>query len=192
MRKSLPAGVLLAVSMLAFGGCSAAGGGRTDSKVATLQTGQAAASASAPSADDARPLVRPDMSGADIVALYNLRGKCLIAHGVPTHLDGSGAEKLIKSNEGTSGDPKYQAAFGACANLIPETWMDREARTDPEYPDLMYKVQKCVEAKGFPVTLQGDPLELHYSSGEENVRAGDTEVGCVETAFAAQMKKYKS
>jgi hypothetical protein len=113
--------------------------------------------------------------------------KCLKAQGVP--MDSVTADGLGKPTVDRN-DPEHRAGFDKCANLEPEFWIDREARTNPEYADYLRVAVKCLTAKGYKAYLRTDPVEIGYSNRGEEVRAIDDRDRCLLEAFAGRLKLY--
>ena len=148
-------------------------------EVATLRSASPAKSA-VPKHE--RPVIPAD-GGMDAYAKYaEIWGACLNQEGVP----GDGKP------EGSPSDPRYKAAFEKCADKEPEFWIDREARTNPEYADHLRVAVKCLKEKGYHAGLSGGtPPEITYSSNGERIDAINDRDQCLREAFADRLKLYK-
>jgi hypothetical protein len=187
MRKLLP--VVLGAVLLATTGCGSSdsgstGNGKADPNVATLHSDTATATTSAAPAQ--RPLLRPDASDDEVIALENAWTHCLGEHGVPLMPAQPGAVQKPKDEHG----PQYKEATAACANLEPEDWRDVEARTDPQYADRLRVEVQCFKEKGIHAELRGQPPQLVFADDREVPRALDVTPECEKRAFGDVMKTF--
>jgi hypothetical protein len=140
-RSGLTALVLCAL----LGACGSSAGSTTSAPpgekpgVASLRTQGAAPAAAARSTE--RPLLRSDMSDADMRRLYKVYNGCLEDHGVDFAKMGN-----VKSKGG--GLPPE--AVKACASKEPEEVSARAERLDPDYADKARKWARCITDKGYP------------------------------------------
>lgn len=179
---ALSAGTL--ALFLAACGQSPAG---SDHGVATLRSAAATADAS-PSSADQRPLIRPDMSDAEIVAVTNAWSQCLADHGVPV-MTPSDPNAIRKPRVDTS-LPQYRSAVQACAAKQPEDWRDVEARTDPQYADRQRAELQCFTDKGVKAELRGDPPQITFTDDRQVGHGLDVAPECERKAFGDVMKKF--
>jgi len=171
-------GSILSVLLLAGCGESTPAG---SSDVASLQTANPAAAASASADSQEHPLRRPD-DGPEVFERYvQVYFKCVVDKG-GTVTQGEKPD--------VGGDAKSKAASAECWHLYPEDWLDRERRTNPEYADLLRAAGACVKAKGYHVTVGGDPLAIMYDNNADANKAYDDEQECLRTAFQASVAKY--
>jgi hypothetical protein len=182
MRKLLISGVLL----LALGGC---GGGddKADPGVATLRSESPAAGRPSPSPAQQRPVLRPDMSDAEVIALENAWTRCLGDHGVP--LQPAVPDAVVKPTVDLT-LPQYKAATQACAVKEPEDWRDVEARTDPQYADRLRVEVQCLKDKGIKAELRGQPPHIVFVDDRQVARALDLTPECEKKAFGDVMKQF--
>ena len=172
------AGSVLTVSALA--GC---GGPATDEKrpdIATLRTADPASAAPPSTAVRERPVVRPDEGKEEFERYVAVWQECLFSHGVP---------RVPKGSKAAIAD--HEAATAQCEHLYPENWMEREARTNPEYVDRLRDTAKCLKKKGHEVTVGGDPVALMYGDNTSANKAYDDEQECQRNAFRQDIKKYE-
>ncbi len=183
--------LLAAATLLLLPACGhssrTTGSGGTDTGVATLQS-SGAASAKPGTPDDERPLIRPDTTDQEYVALNNAWLRCLGDHGVPLRPP-QGPDGIIKSTADLT-DPKYRAAADACAAKKPETWQDRDARTDPRYADHIREEARCLEAQGIKVEITGNPPGISFTDDRQVSRALTLAPDCERQAFRDQIKAY--
>ncbi|MFI5845799.1 hypothetical protein ACIA8K_39450 [Catenuloplanes sp. NPDC051500] len=165
---------------LLVGGCG--GGAETaDSEVATLQS--VPATGTTPAAEE-RPLVRPDASTEEYRALQSVWFACLEQHGMTLQGDPQTAQKPAPPEE-------YPEATAACAAKEPESWMMRDERLNPEYPDLMRAVVACLKEKGYDVSFEAEPrAKVKYGSTEDLLRADNDSIACTDRIFAERAKVY--
>jgi len=166
-------------------GCLAAVGGCSESEsssspqVATLSSAGPAPSASKGVPE--RPVVRPDDGPEDFDRYVAVFTQCLRDEGASV---GGGSKPRMGD------DPKSRAAAAKCAHLYPETWMEREARTNPRYVDLLRVTAKCLEKRGHEVTVGGDPVAIMYGDNTSANEAYDDEQACQREAFKDSVKQY--
>jgi len=170
---SVVAGVIL------LSGCSATSGPSPDPEVATLQSAGPSAAPSATPRE--RPVVGPDEGAEEFDRYVAVYADCLRDNGVAV---ADGAKPSIAEG------PKGEAAKKKCEHLYPETWMDRERRTDPEFEDRLRDTARCLKGKGHDVTVGGDPVSIRYADNASANRAYDDQVACEKEAFKATLKKY--
>jgi hypothetical protein len=171
------AGSMLSLSLLA--GCGgSAGSGKED--VATLKSnGPVSAGPSASGRE--RPVVRPDEGRAEFDRYVEVFNQCLRDNGVAV---GTGEKPQIDSSE------KSRAAAEKCEHLYPETWMERERRTNPQFVDLLRQTAQCLRDKGHDVTVGGDPVSIMYGNNTSANRAYDDQVKCERQAFRESVERY--
>ena len=171
------AGAVLSLAVLA--GCS----GPADEQrpdIATLQTAAPPSAGSPSTAARERPVVRPDEGKEEFERYVAVWEECLYAQGVPRS-----SKRKRPSLAG------HEAATAKCADRYPETWMEREARTNPEYTDRLRETAKCLKERGYEVTVGGDPVSLLYGDNTNANKAYDDEQECERTAFRPDIKKYE-
>lgn len=176
----------LGVLLLSVAACAAhPAGGAPD--VATLQSpGPVRASSAAPASQ--RPVLRPDMTDAEIVALQNAYSGCLAEHGVPV-TGAAGANEVRKPTVDLS-LPQYAAARTACAAKEPESWRDVVARTDPQYADRVRAELRCLTDQGIKAELRGQPPYVVFTDDRQVGRAMDLEPECERKAFGDAMQQF--
>nr|WP_221380678.1 hypothetical protein [Actinoplanes polyasparticus] len=159
-----------------------------EAQVATLQS--SAAVAPSPSSDG-RPIIRPDATREDIDRLDQAYFKCLDDHGVPQDKDEDG--NFVKGDAlETTSKAKVDAGRAACADKDPESWLDVERRTNPEFPDTMRIAANCMKDKGYNARVVKDPQwRIAYGTTAEFMRADEDETNCIEDAFAERIKTYQ-
>jgi hypothetical protein len=173
---------VVAGSVLGLAVLSGCGGPVADDRspdIATLRTAEPGPSAQPSAAARERPVIRPDEGKEEFERYEAIWKECLYAEGVPRA--GGGKPRL---------GPETDAAAGKCAHLYPENWMEREARTNPEYVDRLRDTAKCLQKKGHEVTVGGDPVSLLYGDNTSANEAYDDEQGCQREAFRQDLKKY--
>lgn len=158
--------------------------------VVTLRSGEPSATVSA--APSGRPVIRPDATSEDIEELEQLFPACMERHGVPQTRDADGRYVVKQAERPPVGEAVLKAANEACRNTIPESWIDVERRTNPEFADLMRDAAECMKTKGYNARVVQDPdWRIGYGSTEEFMAAGDDEIVCVDEAFAERIKTYR-
>jgi hypothetical protein len=172
------AGSVLGLAVLAGCGGPAADEQRPD--IATLRTAAPPPNAPPSTIARERPVIRPDEGKAEFERYVAVWEECLNAQGVPRASKGK-----------RTGGAGYEAAAAKCAHLYPENWMEREARTNPEYADRLRETAKCLKEKGHEVTVGGDPVALMYGDNTSANRAYDDEQECQREAFRQDLKKYE-
>jgi hypothetical protein len=183
MRGRFLAAVMTGVLLTT--GCDGSGEDKTDSQVATLQSAPAGKSAAAQ--PEERPLIRPDMTEQDFIAVHQPYWKCLEDKGVKLAGDVAGFRKPHEDSSKV-----FPEAQKACGSKEPESWITRDERVNPHHIDLMRQMTQCLIDKGYKVTLQTDPeVKVKYSSTEELIRADEDSIACREKAFAERIKIYK-
>ena len=128
-----------------------------------------------------RPVMRPDDGPEEFDRHVAIFTQCLRDEGASV---GSGTKPR------TGDDPKSKAAAEKCAHLYPETWMEREARTNPRYVDLLRVTAKCLKERGHEVTVGGDPVAVMYGDNTSANKAYDDEQECQREAFKDSIQKY--
>jgi hypothetical protein len=178
MRTKNLAAVVLSVCLLSA--CSEPE--KNEADIATLRT--AAPASVAPSAAGApeRPVVRPDDGPAEFDRYVEVWGACLRREGATTD---TGIKPRIRQ------DAKGKAAARKCEHLYPETWMEREARTNPDYVDLLRVTAECLKSRGHDVTVGGDPTAIMYGDNTSANKAYDDEQECQREAFRESIEKYR-
>lgn len=180
MRTTTFRGVAwLLMSSAVLAGCTGPAAHEQRPGIATLQTADAASAAPPSAAAQERPVVRPDEGREAWERYYAVWKECLYAQGVP-RTEG-------KPPEGA----KTEAASARCEHLYPENWMEREARTNPEYVDRLRETAKCLKDRGHAVTVGGSPVALMYGDNASANRAYDDEKECEQAAFRQEVKKYE-
>lgn len=175
------AGTVLSLALLA--GCSDEPTEKKNTDVATLQTASPT-SAAPPSAEPReRPVVRPDEGKEEFERYVEVWAKCLRDEGATKD---SGLKPRIRD------DAKGKAAMKKCDHLYPENWMEREARTNPDYVDRLRDTAKCLKGKGHKVTVGGDPVALMYGDNTSANEAYDDEQECQRVAFKESVERYNS
>ncbi|MFI5842976.1 hypothetical protein ACIA8K_25030 [Catenuloplanes sp. NPDC051500] len=175
--------VLAATGVIAaLTGCGGADPQAGDDVPTLVTPGAAAAASGSAPAGAERPVIRPDATEEEITRLENLWAACLVAAGVPHHVDEAGN---YGKPEVDLADPQYRAAVDSCAATQPESWLDRERRTDPKFTDRLLEAVACLKAKGYQarVDTEGDP-RIAYATTEEFMRADADENTCLREAFA--------
>jgi hypothetical protein len=133
--------------------CSGNGGGSNASEptVAAIGgTGPASTtSAAAGDVDSRRPLIRYDASESDKSALYAEWTTCLRQHGARS--GASPKEVMVQASRPQN--TKARSMVKACREKQPETWEEREERTDPAlFKEHNLKMYRCAQAKGYKLT----------------------------------------
>ena len=178
---SIRSSVVVAAALLclsAVAGCSEPAPSR-ETGVATLTSAGPAPSASKGVPE--RPVVRPDDGKEDFERYVAVFTQCLRDEGAAV---GGGTKPRMGD------DPKSEAAARKCAHLYPETWMEREARTNPQYVDLLRVTAECLKDRGHEVTVGGDPVAIMYGDNTSANEAYDDEQGCEREAFKESIQKY--
>jgi hypothetical protein len=175
------AGSVIGLALLA--GCGEPDGSEQRPDIATLRTGSASAAPPSTAVRE-RPVIRPDEGRAEFDRYVAVWEECLTAEGVPAAAKGAKRANLT--------DGKGKAAAEKCAYLYPENWMEREARTNPEYLDRLRETARCLVGKGHEVTVGGDPVALMYGDNTSANRAYDDEQQCQRQAFRKDIKKYEA
>ncbi|MEV4703295.1 hypothetical protein [Actinoplanes sp. NPDC049316] len=176
--RNLAAAAAALLCLSAAAGCSRSTPS-DGSRVATLTSAGPAPSASAGTPE--RPVVRPDDGPEDFDRYVAIFAQCLRNEGAAA---GSGPKPRMGD------DPKSKAAARKCQHLYPETWMEREARTNPRYVDLLRVTAKCLKDRGHEVSVGGDPVALRYGDNTSANKAYDDEQACERMAFKDSIKKY--
>ena len=180
MRKLIIATTL---ATLALAGCDSAGPAPQDRPVASLKS-----TAPSPTAGkEERPVYPLDNDPVVSDQIGRPYWQCLKDQGIP--MDSATADGLGKPMVDRN-DPEHRAGFDKCAAKEPEFWIDREARTNPEYADHLRVAVKCLTAKGFKAHLKTDPVEIGFASRDEQIRAIDDRDRCLREAFADRLKLY--
>jgi hypothetical protein len=132
-------------------------------------------------------VIRPDASSAEIHDLERVYFKCLRDNGAPSSKDG-----VTKPGQPAPAPEKVRAANAACADKQPVSWFDVERRSNPEFPDLLRSAAECLKAKGFQARVVQEPQwRIVYRDNGEFMQAGDSELKCIDEAFAARIKTYR-
>jgi hypothetical protein len=175
MRMRTLAALLL---MGLLSGCGGpAGAGEPD--IATMQSGRPGSAA--PSAVRERPVIRPDEGREAFDRYVEIYHQCLRERGIKV---GTGEKPEIDINDAN------QAVAEQCWHLYPETWMDRERRTNPEFVDRLREVAQCLLSKGHDVTVGGDPVSVMYGDNTSANKAYEDEQECQRQAFKDSIKQY--
>lgn len=182
MRKAI---FLTVLSLGVLAGCGEPAGDEQRPDVATFQTGPAPAVPPSSAAPRERPVIRPDEGKEEFERYVAVWGNCLTAEGIPPAAEGA-------KRPGLTDDAKGRAAAEKCAHLYPENWMEREARTNPEYQDRLRETARCLVGKGHKVTVGGDPVALMYGDNTSANKAYDDEQDCQRQAFREDLKKYEA
>jgi hypothetical protein len=170
------AGSVLSLAVLA--GCTTPAADEQRPDIATLRTAEPASAAPPSPAARERPVIRPDEGREAWERYYAVWLECMHANGVPrTEFKPSGA--------------KAEAAQPKCQHLYPENWMEREARTNPEYVDRLRETAKCLKDRGHDVTVGGSPVNIMYGDNASANRADDDLQECEQAAFREEIKKYE-
>ena len=145
------AGTVIAVACL-LGGCS--GGSSTAGKSARSQVASLPVDGPktvAPiDANDQRPLLPVDATAADREALQKVWGNCVTKQGGPGYTN---PKKVLMRN-----DAKAKAVREACLSKEPETFEERQKRTDiSAFVDNQRQWYRCAKKAGYKLTaLQED------------------------------------
>jgi hypothetical protein len=170
-----------AVCLAALTGCGDPADDERRSDIATLRTGQPAPAGSPSTAAQERPVMRPD-EGLEAYDQYMaVWEKCMRNEGVAVSAKSHKIDKPL--------DAKGEAAGAKCAHLIPENWMENQARTNPEYVDRLREMAACLKGRGHQVTVGGDPVALMYGDNTSANKAYDDEQDCQQQAFREELKK---
>jgi hypothetical protein len=166
------AGSLLSLAVLA--GCT---GPKADDKspdIATLRTAEPASAAPPSPAARERPVIRPDEDSRAAWERYMAVWlECMQANGIPP-----------EQAKGKAAEPK-------CQHLYPEHWMEREARTNPEYLDRLRDTAKCLKDRGHDVTVGGSPVSIMYGDNASANKADADLQECEKVVFRGEIKKYE-
>jgi hypothetical protein len=148
---------------------------KAESKVATLQSAAPQASPSA-EPDSGRPLIRLDATDEERDAFWNVWIACAEKEGGPALKN---VRMVLVTPKGQ--DPKLDAVRAACAAKEPETYEERQKRTDLVlFRDNQREWYKCAEKAGYQLT---EP--------DEDGRFGITEVGPNGDFSSAKMEKCR-
>jgi hypothetical protein len=172
------AGSVLGLAVLT--GCSGPATDERPPDIATLRTAAPTAAAPPSTAARERPVIRPDEGKEEFERYVEVWKECLFAGGVPRVAKGD-KPRIAEHPEATA----------KCEHLYPENWMEREARTNPEYTDRLRDTAKCLKERGHDVTVGGDPVALMYGDNTSANRAYDDEQECQREAFRQDLKKYE-
>jgi hypothetical protein len=172
------AGSVLMLAVLA--GCGGPAADAQSPDIATLRTAAPASSAPSSAAARERPVVRPDEGKEEFERYVAVWEECLYAHGVP---------RVSKGKPPIGSE--HDAAVAKCGHLYPENWMEREARTNPDYTDRLRETAKCLKERGHEVTVGGDPVALMYGDNTSANKAYDDEQECQRAAFRQDIRKYE-
>jgi hypothetical protein len=171
--------VALAVA-LSLGGCSGPAGESDAPPVATLQSGAPAAASSTPAGEDARPLVRLDATDEEREALTKVWMDCVRTEG------GAGYEepKLLFKYL-FEGDAKAKKVEATCHPKEPETYEDRQRRTDVSaFRDNQRQWFKCAEKAGYKLTKPNEDGEFGITEVGPNGDFGSPKMeNCRKEAF---------
>ncbi len=184
---TLHTGTVLAIcGTLALGACGSTPEPATRAPdVATLQSTAAAPPSSAPTPAAERPVIPVDDNVDAIGRLETAWVYCLRDNGVPL-------DTAIGESKTARKEPRYQAAYKTCAIKEPEFWIDREARTNPEYADRLRDAVTCLKSKGHKARLDTSktPAVIAYPSMGQETAAIDDRDECLREAFADRLKRY--
>ncbi|BCJ50621.1 hypothetical protein Asp14428_20960 [Actinoplanes sp. NBRC 14428] len=127
-------------------------------------------------------MVRPD-EGGDVFDRYvEVFNKCLNGEGVAgPKQDRPDLKKYERNKE----------AARKCDHLYPETWMERERRTNPEFADLLRETARCLVDRGHKVTVGGDPIAIRYEDNAGANKAYEDEQDCQRKAFRESVENYR-
>jgi hypothetical protein len=133
--------------------CSGGGGGTAavEPTVAAIAGTRPASTSSAPSDDvnSRRPFIRHDASEQEKSALYAEWSECLRENGAKR----SASEKEIMVQAYRPQNAKAKKMAKACLEKQPESWEEREERTDPSlFKEHNLKMYRCAKAKGYKLT----------------------------------------
>jgi len=143
--------VLIALVTLSVASCSAgeADSGASGDRVASVPQASEAGAATptrAVQAEDQRPLVRTDATEQESKRLYLTWEKCLVEKG-GSRYRGWGEVARVK---GVDHRATKDAAQTACSAQLPETYEEREQRTDlSAFKDDNLQMYRCAKAKGY-------------------------------------------
>lgn len=170
-----------AVCLTVLAGCGEPAADEHRADIATLRTGQPASAAAPATAARERPVLRPD-EGREAYDRY-LAGwdKCMREQGIPKQSKSGSLDRPL--------DDKAKAAAQQCEHLIPENWMEHQARTNPEYLDRLREMAKCLKDTGHEVTVGGDPVALMYGDNTSANKAYADEQDCQQRVFREELKK---
>ncbi|MDR7277180.1 hypothetical protein [Catenuloplanes atrovinosus] len=188
--KRIVVALAVVMSVAACGTASQPESGSTAPDVVTLRTGTPVASASPTPAG--RPIIRPDATSEDIEELEQAFPACMEQNGVPQVRQPDGRYAVKQGGGPPVDEAVRKAAEEACRNTIPESWLDVERRTNPEFADLLRDAAECLKGKGYNARVVQDPdWRISYDSTEEFMAAGDDEIVCTNEAFAERIKTYR-
>ncbi|QYN22640.1 hypothetical protein [Amycolatopsis sp. DSM 110486] len=175
--RPLLAGTALAAAALVLAGCGGAPSAGSAPSVAALPSSASAASPSATtSADDARPLIRPDTDPAERDRLTRLWIQCLTDHGIPDY-----------KRDHDNPNPKFAGAREACAPKQPEDLKDRLARKDPAaYQDGMRDLANCMRSHGIEVKIDATGYTYDPNGSVPIADAMVISADCEKVAFGAR------
>ncbi|MEV0395086.1 hypothetical protein [Polymorphospora rubra] len=131
-------------------------------------------------------MIRPDATEGDIQLLWNGWGRCLEDAGVPMNKDAAG--NYGKPDGDLYG--QYRPAADKCAVKQPESWMDRERRSDPAFADRLRDAVDCLKEKGYQARIDPEGPRIAYSSTEEFARADADQATCEREAFSEAIASY--
>jgi hypothetical protein len=168
---------LTLVSITACGHAAKPTGAATtaDPGVATLRSGAATAQPSPSIAVDERPLIRVDTTGEEAQKLWTAWGQCLRDRGVNIQPEKPSTEILAQ--------PQNAGAVSACAAKRPETFMERDARTDPAYADHFRAYIQCIRDKGIKVDTGADGNQVIFTDDRQVSRGPEVLPPCERQAF---------
>jgi hypothetical protein len=150
-RLVRPAAVVVALCVVglagACGGQNQSGGG--SSQVASAVSEKPGSTPAAAPSPSERPLVRPDATTEERVALNQPWEACMKKEG---------------ANSGDKLRTHYEAASKKCEYLNPEEPWQRAKRLDPNYLDKFDKWISCAKSKGVEVNSTADGF-LSYPHG---------------------------
>ena len=156
--------------------------------IATVRSGTPTEARVSASPASGRPIIRPDASDQELIALQNAWADCLNEHGVPV-MNKSDPNVVHKATVDTR-LPQYKDAVAACAAKEPEDWRDVAARTDPQYADRQRVELQCFKDHGIKAELQGTPPRIVFTDDRQVGRALDLSRDCEQQAFGDLMKKF--
>jgi hypothetical protein len=172
--------VLLMVAAMSLTACSAEE--PSTPGVVTLES-PSTTKAATPAAGEERPVIRPDATEADIRMLENAYGKCLEEAGLKVAKDDAG-------NYGKASGDLNGAAAKKCAVKAPESWLERERRTDPDFADRLRAAVACLKEKGYQARVGPDGPKIAYASTAEFIRADEDQAACEREAFREAIAGY--
>ncbi|WP_406002901.1 hypothetical protein [Streptomyces sp. NBC_00829] len=150
--------LLATVAALASMGLLGACGGGSESTDDARDTGVASVAgpkkaSPSPSAQNERPLIRPDTSEGEEHRVSQVWMDCLSKKGVKMLMNADGSYKGPFRQ-----DAPYKEAQKTCGSKEPELLEMRAAREDPEFREKADRWEKCLRAHDVKATVQDDGL----------------------------------